>query len=191
MSDIQERLQKLLDGELDAAEVAEDPALASLADRLYGIKIKPVQPKKLRDFEETTALPSAPLPATDMMIEVIGDVALDIPQAPAANLPLPTSLPEAKDSATKKSFGAVSYASLMALFAVVMNMFGYLHSLVGSMCTNACANEGHTKINLLDIYRLDSINGWSLPVTEGVIGIPDIVACLGLVAVIFTMRKKS
>ena len=45
MSDIQERLQKLLDGELDAAEVAEDPALASLADRLYGIKITPVQPK--------------------------------------------------------------------------------------------------------------------------------------------------
>ena len=39
MSDIQERLQKLLDGELDAAEVAEAAALASLADRLYGIKI--------------------------------------------------------------------------------------------------------------------------------------------------------
>lgn len=191
MSDIQERLQKLLDGELDAAEVAEDPALASLADRLYGIKIKPVQPKKLRDFEETTALPSAPLPATDMMIEVIGDVALDIPPAPAANLPLPSPLPEAKDSATKKSFGAVSYVSMLALFAVVMNMFGYLHSLVGSMCTNACANEGHTKINLLDIYRLDSINGWSLPVTEGVIGIPDIVACFGLLGIIFAMRKKS
>lgn len=191
MNDIQERLQKLLDGELDAVEVAEDPALASLADRLYGIKIKPVQPKKLRDFEETTALPSAPLPATDMMIEVIGDVALDIPPAPAANLPLPSPLPEAKDSATKKSFGAVSYVSMLALFAVVMNMFGYLHSLVGSMCTNACANEGHTKINLLDIYRLDSINGWSLPVTEGVIGIPDIVACFGLLGIIFAMRKKS
>ena len=191
MSDIQERLQKLLDGELDAAEVAEDPALASLADRLYGIKIKPVQPKKLRDFEETTALPSAPLPATDMMIEVIGDVALDIPPAPAANLPLPSPLPEAKDSASKKSFGAVSYVSMLALFAVVMNMFGYFHSLVGSMCTNACANEGHTKINLLDIYRLDSINGWSLPVTEGVIGIPDIVACFGLLGIIFAMRKKS
>ena len=49
MSDIQQRLQNF-DGELDAAEVAEDPALASLADRLYGIKIQPVQPKKLEDF---------------------------------------------------------------------------------------------------------------------------------------------
>ena len=79
MSDIQERLQKLLDGELDAAEVAEDAALASLADRLYGIKIQPVQPKKLRDFQDPVNTPSAPLPATDMMIEVIGDVALAHP----------------------------------------------------------------------------------------------------------------
>ena len=60
MSDIQERLQKLLDGELDAAEVAEDPALASLADRLYGIKIQPATPKKIRDFDEQTTAPSAP-----------------------------------------------------------------------------------------------------------------------------------
>ena len=88
MSDIQQRLQKLLDGELDPAEVAEDPALASLADRLYGIKIQPVQPKKLRDFDEQTNAPSAPLPATDMMIEVIGDVALEHPPAPAAELPV-------------------------------------------------------------------------------------------------------
>ena len=35
MSDIQQRLQKLLDGELDPAEVAEDPALASLAIVLW------------------------------------------------------------------------------------------------------------------------------------------------------------
>ena len=70
---------------MDAAEVAEDPALASLADRLYGIKIQPVQPKKLRDFEDPAA-PSAPLPATDMMIEVIG-MRLEHPPAPAAELP--------------------------------------------------------------------------------------------------------
>ena len=70
-------------------------------------------------------------------------------------------------------------------------MFGYLHTLVGSMCTNACANEGHTKMNLMELYRLDSINGWSLPVTEGVVGIPDIVAIIGLLAMIFLLRKKS
>ena len=188
MSDIQQRLQKLLDGELDAAEVAEDPALASLADRLYGIKIQPVQPKKLRDFDEQAAAPSAPLPATDMMIEVIGDVALEHPPAPAALPAAPLPMPQ---EAKGKSFGAISYLSIVGLLAVIANMLGLLHTLVGSMCTNACENEGHTKMNLLEIYRLDSLEGWSLPVTEGVIGIPDVVAILGLLAITFMMRKKS
>ncbi len=191
MSDIQERLQKLLDGELDAAEVAEDPALASLADRLYGIKIQPVQPKKLRDFEDLATAPSAPLPATDMMIEVIGDVALEHPPAPAAELPPISPMPIAGDSKNKKSFGLMSYASLLGLLTVLANMFGYLHTLVGSMCTNACSNEGHTKMNLLEIYRLDSINGWSLPVTEGVVGIPDAVAVVSLIVMMFLLRKKQ
>jgi hypothetical protein len=191
MSDIQERLQKLLDGELDAAEVAEDPALASLADRLYGIKIQPVQPKKLRDFEDRDTAPSAPLPATDMMIEVIGDVALEHPPAPAAELPPISPMPVAGDSKGGKSFGLVSYISLLGVLAVLANMFGYLHTLVGSMCTNACTNEGHTKMNLLDLYQLDSINGWSLPVTEGVVGIPDIVALVSLIAMMFLLRKKQ
>jgi len=188
MSDIQRRLQKLLDGELDAAEVAEDPALASLADRLYGIKIQPVQPKKLRDFDDQATAPSAPLPATDMMIEVIGDVALEHPPAPAALPPAPLPMPQ---EAKGKSFGAISYLSIVGLLAVIANMLGLLHTLVGSMCTNACENEGHTKMNLLEIYRLDSLEGWSLPVTEGVIGIPDVVAILGLLATMFMMRKKS
>ncbi|MGA0331293.1 MAG: hypothetical protein ACO3MI_02895 [Candidatus Poseidoniaceae archaeon] len=191
MSDIQERLQKLLDGELDAAEVAEDPALASLADRLYGIKITPVQPKKLRDFGEAAASPSAPLPATDMMIEVIGDVALEHPPAPNADLPPLAPIPAAPNSKETKSFGMMSYLSILALLAVTANLFGYLHTLVGSLCTNACANEGHTKMNLLEIYRLDSLNGWSLPVTEGVIGIPDVVAILGLLVMTFLLRKKA
>lgn len=190
MSDIQERLQKLLDGELDAAEVAEDPALASLADRLYGIKIQAVQPKKLRDFESTQSLPAAPLPATDMMIEVIGDVALSHPPAPVADLPPLAPVPEAVTNQSK-SFGALSLISGIGLLAVVANMFGFLHSLVGSMCTNACSNEGHTKMNLLDLHRLDSINGWSLPVTEGVVGIPDIVAVIVLFASVFLLKKKA
>ena len=176
---------------MDAAEVAEDPALASLADRLYGIKITPVQPKKLRDFGEEAAAPSAPLPATDMMIEVIGDVALEHPPAPNAGLPPLAPMPAVPNSKETKSFGMMSYLSILALLAVIANLFGYLHTLVGSLCTNACANEGHTKMNLLEVYRLDSINGWSLPVTEGVIGIPDVVAILGLLVMTFLLRKKA
>jgi hypothetical protein len=46
-------------------------------------------------------------------------------------------------------------------------------------------------MNLVELYRLDSINGWSLPVTEGVVGIPDVVAIIGLLAMTFLLRKKS
>ena len=46
-------------------------------------------------------------------------------------------------------------------------------------------------MNLLEIYRLDSINGWSLPVTEGVVGIPDVVAVVSLIFMMFLLRKKQ
>ena len=84
LSEMRDRLQQLLDGEIDASEIADDAALVSLADRLYGIKIAPVKPVKSRDFVEHQ--PGAPVtevpPPTNMLIEVIEPVGL-----PAGNLP--------------------------------------------------------------------------------------------------------
>ena len=74
MPSIQDRLQQLLDGEIDAADIADDPTLVSLADRLYGIKIAPVQPVKARDAKDLLGAPVAVTevaPPTDMLIEVI------------------------------------------------------------------------------------------------------------------------
>ena len=191
MTSIQDRLQQLLDGELDAAELAEDPTLASLADRLYGIKIQPVQPKKMRDFDDPV-LPSAPLPSTDMMIEVIGDVALEHLPAPTIGIPSSSEQMPLPQIPTKgKSFGMLSYLSITGLVFVVANMFGAFSKLVGSACTVACSEEGNTKMNLMEIYRLNSIDGWSKPVTEAVVGIPDIVACLTLLIAIFMLRKSA
>lgn len=191
MTSIQDRLQQLLDGELDAADLAEDPTLASLADRLYGIKIQPVAPKKLRDFEEPT-LPSAPLPSTNMMIELIGEVALEHPPAPSPDLPLVAApIPVPSIPSKGKSFGAMSYLSILGLLFVVHNLFGLFSKIVGSACTKACSDEGNTKMNLMELYDLNSIDGWSQPVTEGIIGIPDIVACVSLIAAIFLLRKSS
>ena len=126
-----------------------------------------------------------------MMIEVIGDVALAHPPAPAAELPALAPIPSIPEDKGTKKFGMVSYASILGLLLVVANMLGYLHTLVGSMCTNACENEGHTKMILLEIYRLDSINCWSLPITEGGVGIPDVVAILGLLTTMMLLRKKA
>ena len=191
MTSIQDRLQQLLDGELDAAELAEDPTLASLADRLYGIKIQPVAPKKLRDFDEPT-LPSAPLPSTNMMIEVIGDVALEHPPAPSPDLSLGAApIPMPTIPSKGKSFGAMRYLSILGLVFVVVNLFGLFSKMVGSACTKACSDEGNTKMNLMEIFNLNSIDGWSQPISEGIIGIPDIVALVSLLAAIFLLRKSS
>ena len=51
MSDAKDRLKKLLDGDLEASDIAEDASLVSLADRLYGIKIANVKPVKARDMQ--------------------------------------------------------------------------------------------------------------------------------------------
>ena len=191
MTSIQDRLQQLLDGELDAADLAEDPTLASLADRLYGIKIQPVAPKKLRDFDEP-AVPSAPLPSTNMMIEVIGDVALEHPPAPSPEIQLSGApIPMPAIARKGKSFGTMSYLSIVGLSFVVANLFGLFSTIVGSACTKACSDEGNTKMNLMELYNLNSIDGWSQPLTEGIIGIPDIVACVSLLAAIFLLRKSS
>ena len=74
MSSIQDRLQQLLDGDIDAADIADDPTLVSLADRLYGIKIAAVQPVKARDAKDLLATSGAVTevaPPTNMLIEVI------------------------------------------------------------------------------------------------------------------------
>ena len=85
MSSVQERLQQLLDGELDPSEIADDPTLVSLADRLYGIKIAAVQPVKARDAQDLLA-GTAPVtevaPPTDMLVEVIGSVGAPAGVAP-------------------------------------------------------------------------------------------------------------
>ena len=49
MSGSPDELIRLLDGKIDAAELARNPTLASIADRVYGVKIDPsVKPKKAR-----------------------------------------------------------------------------------------------------------------------------------------------
>jgi hypothetical protein len=63
--------------------------------------------------------------------------------------------------------------------------------MVGSACTKACSDEGNTKMNLMEIFNLNSIDGWSQPISEGIIGIPDIVALVSLLAAIFLLRKSS
>ena len=125
MSDVRDRLQQLLDGELEPSEIADDAALVSLADRLYGIKIAPVKPVKARDF-----MPSAPglpvtevAPPTEMLIEVIQPVGV-----------LPSELPDIEipdlENSNSGSVKFLKIGSIFGLIVVIANLFGVFSSLL-------------------------------------------------------------
>ena len=191
MTSSNDLLKKLLAGDFSPEEIAGDPVLVSLADRIYGIKIAPITPVKPRDIQPNEIAAAAPVtevaPPTDMLIEVIGDI------APATPLPMPVVdmavVAEVTESKKSKSMGRLVMAGLGF---VVLNLFGVWSYVFGSMCESGdlCPTEGYTRINLMDIYKIDSGYGWSEPVQSGIYGIPDIVAVVVLcTALLLTMRK--
>jgi len=202
MSSVQERLQQLLDGELDPSEIADDPTLVSLADRLYGIKIAAVQPVKARDAQDLLggASPVTEVaPPTDMLVEVIGTVG-----APAVAAPVPLPVPEVQLDlppvpAAKKS--PVRFVFLGGLLVVVLNLFGVFSSLFNSTCEpNVCRGPEQTRLNLMSPHLIGDSDGWSYSLLSesmngvggvaGGIGIPDLVALVVLIGGFLWMRRK-
>lgn len=202
MSSVQERLQQLLDGELDPSEIADDPTLVSLADRLYGIKIAAVQPVKARDAQDLLGA-AAPVtevaPPTDMLVEVIGTVG-----APAVAAPVPLPVPEVQldlPSVPTPKKSPVQFVFLGGLLVVVLNLFGVFSSLFNSTCEpNVCRGPEQTRLNLMSPHLIGESDGWSYSLLSesmngvggvaGGIGIPDIVALVVLIGGFLWMRRK-
>jgi len=202
MSSVQERLQQLLDGELDPSEIADDPTLVSLADRLYGIKIAAVQPVKARDAQDLLG-GAAPVtevaPPTDMLVEVIGTVG-----SPAVAAPVPLPVPEVQLDlppvpAAKKN--PVRFVFLGGLLVVVLNLFGVFSSLFNGTCEpDVCRGPEQTRLNLMSPHLIGESDGWSYSLLSesmngvggvaGGIGIPDIVALVVLIGGFLWMRRK-
>ena len=198
MSGARERLKKLLDGDLEASDIAEDASLVSLADRLYGIKIANVKPVKTRDMDGQ--VPDLPKPGeqqfgqtSSLMVEVIEPVSMPLPDLPHLEMP---DLPN-----QRKNFSLLSLLSLGGILIVILNLFGLFSSLFEGSCDiGTCRSEGQTRINLMDFYKFGESDGWSYSLltdsmsgvggTSGGIGIPDIVALISLVGVFILLRKK-
>jgi hypothetical protein len=198
LSGARDRLQQLLDGELDPSEIADDAALVSLADRLYGIKIAPVKPVKSRDFVPN--MPTLPVtevaPPTNMLIEVIEPIGLPVNNLPHLEMP---NLPSVKNSNSK----ILKFASFSGLALVIANLFGLLSKVLGSFCDidEQCRGAEQTRINLLSPHKIGSSDGWSYSLlddsasglggTAGGIGIPDVVAIVVLlIGTLLLLRKK-
>lgn len=189
MSSNKELLNRLLSGDFSPEEIADDPLLVSLAERVYGIKIDPVLTSKPRDFvaHEGATEVTEVAPPTDMLIEVIGDIA---PALPLANMELPAlAVPPVE---TKKKSSALQKMVLAGFGFVVLNLIGVWSYVVGSYCQagDLCPSDGYTRINLMEIYKLNTGYGWSEPVQTGAFGIPDIVAVIVLGVAFLALRRK-
>ena len=191
MTSSNDLLKKLLAGDFSPEEIAGNPVLVSLADRIYGIKISPVTPVKPRDAQSIDSAIATPItevaPPTDMLIEVIGDI------APPTALPMPSAeIPVAAEVRVAKKSNNLARLLMVGLGAVVLNLFGVWSSVFGSMCEagDLCPTDGYTRINLMEAYKINTGYGWSEPVQTGIYGIPDIVAVVVLTGALFLSMRK-
>ena len=74
-----DKVKRLLDGVIDEAEIAADPVLASLAERIFGLNIEPITPTKP---SQSTGLPEVEV-VTAMAISFVPKIAASIRFYPA------------------------------------------------------------------------------------------------------------
>jgi len=201
LSSIHDRLQQLLDGEIDAADIADDPTLVSLADRIYGIKIAAVQPVKPRDANAVLAPTPAVTevaPPTDMLVEVIGPAVPVTPAIPLPDLDVALDMPPVPSA--KKS--PLRFVFAGGLVFCVLNLIGFFSNALDSLCeVGTCRGEEQTRLNLMSPHKIGESDGWSYSLlsesmsgvggTAGGIGIPDIVALIVLLGGLFLIIRKK
>ena len=167
------KVKRLLDGEIDEEEIASDPVLASLAERIFGLNIEPITPTKpslsdgLPPVEVITAKTSH-----DSMIEVV-------PGAEPIPMPMPAlpDIPKAEVGKNGKFLMIFGVSSLLLAVANIFGAFGFLNGGDG------------TRINWAGIHDINNEMGWSE--AYPVLGIPDYVAVVAsiLVLIVAFVRK--
>jgi len=179
-----DKVKRLLDGDIDEAEIAADPVLASLAERIFGLNIDPITPSKPSqivdgpEVEVVTAVTS-----NDPMIEVIPGATPVIP----APMPLP-EMPKIPVDDSSKSGLFLKILGSLSLILSAANIFGAF-GFLNSQCTADKCTSDATRLNWLDIHNIGNEMGWSMPFPE--MGIPDYVAvACSILVLIVAFRKK-
>ena len=177
MADDDNRLKELLDGNLSPEEIADDPVLASLAERIYGT-----------DFLDRVGITRGETKRAlvEQFSEIEGDdLLIDVMPDDGAMLPMPEDMPpnpsldlDAEVYADGRSMKHKLFlmSGLSGLIAILVNLFyGFGNILSG------CAAEVHStcstsmKLNWAEFHRMDEHIAWS---PTGSIGIPDVILVL-------------
>ena len=180
LEEVDDRVKQLLDGGLSAEEIADDPMLASLAERIYG-----------SDFLDDIGISRGAtkralveqLSEDDILID-------DIPDGDWPPLPMPSDMPpdpenifdEVEESGRKRILSRMVFGGI-GIVAVLTNMFYGLGNFL------ALCDDGHIsctenlKLNWMDVHHISEHIAWS-PV--GSIGIPDIALAIIFIAILGT-----
>ena len=191
MSEGDSNLQKLLDGEFDAEQIASDPVLSSLAERIYGVTIEPITPTKgSQQPSQMTAEVTEVAPPTSLLVEVVeGQASPSAPTAPGTpNLP-----PVVEPQSSKKKSGLLFKLSGLGFLIGLLNMGGVLGMAFGSVCKpvagyDVCPGDGANRINWLDIHNITNGKGWSEVYPFGV---PDYALIVGCIIMMLLTRPKK
>ena len=176
MVDRREKLQQLLDGELDPSEIISDHTLASLAERIYGMDIKAILAEKGIEMPsgDNTSKPSTSL------IEVV----------PSSNLPPPAplgNLPALEQTTATSRNTLFILLGVLALSIALLNLVMGLGELYNPCTTDWCADN--SKLIWLAPHQLSQDGGWG---SVGAAGIPDYAMIGGgLILTLLGLRKKA
>jgi len=180
LSDSRVKLQQLLDGELDPSEIANDPTLSRLAERIYGMDIKALLAEKgISAPTNEQMAPVATGTAAGPMVEVIPEAA-----SPMANLPPPAPMPE-MSAATRKPLFIIVGVVILAL--TIFNLLIGIGELFNPCSTDWCSQN--LKFNWLSPHQVSSDSAWG---AVGTAGIPDYAMIAGAsVLTLLGLRKKA
>ena len=170
-----DQLRRLLDGEIDAGELAGDRVMASIADRVFGVKVDPaVRPVKPRDAASMGQEPAAGTQAQpELLVEIIPGGGAPLPALDAP--PMGGVVPSVeKPAAIKRRRKGLMFLGVLGLGTVLFNLYMGLGSVIPTCDPSVHVTCGQSlKLNWLDAYRPTEHIAWG-PI--GVWGIPDMVA---------------
>ncbi|MAT48940.1 MAG: hypothetical protein CMA27_03825 [Euryarchaeota archaeon] len=181
--DSSEKLRKLLDGELDLSEAANDPILASLASRIYNIDMADVQPSKELSVEG--------IEKSNLSFELHDSsspeaLEMEMPELPPLGIPTIEGKEEIEAPKILKisSLLMIGIGPIISLCSIlnIFGVFGFLKSCETIVANNGYCIDGADRLSWLAIGRLNHMEGW---IYSGYFGIPTIVMILFGVVIMF------
>ena len=190
MGDDDNRLKELLDGNLSPQEIADDPVLASLAERIYGTEFLDRVGITRGETKRALVDQFSEIDGDDLLIDVLPDDDLPLPM-PSDMPPNPSNVDVDEEPSNRTLTHRIRMmAGSLGLIAIITNLFyGFGNFL------SVCATEVHStcgeslKLNWVEFHRMDEHIAWS---PTGSIGIPDVIfAILCLVYIIQGFRGRN